>query len=178
MRPVDSALITALQRVRRRREQRALGRLGGLQGDWLLKRSGRAIHVSTDSRPGSSIVKAFITFAALAALLGPAHAAGERAALRGTAASKFNAEDIALMKASVGQALTSDKDGDTLEWRNDKTGASGAVTPLNRLSWNGLDCRRLRIVNAHRRTTEQGVYRFCEKPAGRWKLVGPDRPQP
>lgn len=116
-----------------------------------------------------------VTFVALAALLGPAHAAGEVAALKDSVASKFRAADLALMKASVAQALKADKDGETLAWKNDRSPASGAVTPLDRHSWQGMDCRRLRIVNTHGRLTEQGVYRFCEKPASGWKLVGPDR---
>lgn len=120
-------------------------------------------------------MRSLVTVVALAALLGPAHAAGEGAALKGSVASKFRAGDLALMRASVGQALKADKDGDTLAWKNDKSAASGAVTPLDRHRWQGMDCRRLRIVNTHGRLSEQGVYRFCEKPAGRWKLAGPDR---
>lgn len=120
-------------------------------------------------------MRSLVTFVALAALLGPACAAGEGAALRGSVASKFRASDLALMKASVGQALKAGRDGETLEWKNDKSPASGAVTPLDRHAWSGMDCRRVRIVNTHGRLTEQGVYRFCEKPAGRWKLVGPAR---
>ena len=33
----------------------------------------------------------------------------------------------------------------------------------------------LRITNVYREQKEQGVYKFCEKPAGKWKLVGPDK---
>jgi surface antigen len=121
------------------------------------------------------MIKAMVTFAALAALLLPAHGAGENKILRGTVVSKFDAEDLALMKASVGKALTSAEDGITQAWKNDKTGASGSVTPLGRLASNGLECRRVRIVNELGRTTREGVYRFCEKPPGQWKLVGPDR---
>ncbi len=123
-------------------------------------------------------MRPLVTFVALALLLGPAHAAGQGAVLRGTVASKFNAADLALMKATVGRALRADKDGETLEWTSDKSRASGSATPLGRFAWNGMDCRRLRIVNTHGRLTEQGVYRFCEPTAGRWKLVGPDRAPP
>ncbi|WP_295641649.1 hypothetical protein [uncultured Methylibium sp.] len=120
-------------------------------------------------------MKSPLAFVALAMWLGLAHGAGEVAALKDTVASRFRAGDVALMKASVDQALKSDQDGDTLAWKSDRSPASGTVTPLDRHTWKGLDCRRLRIVNTHGRLTEQGVYRFCEKPAGRWKLVGPDR---
>jgi len=71
------------------------------------------------------------------------------------------------MKARVDEALKAEKDGGTLEWKNDKTGASGAVAPVNRLTWNDLQCRRLRIGNTCGNTTGRGVYKFCEKPLGR-----------
>jgi len=78
-----------------------------------------------------------------------------------------NEADYALMKARVDEALKAEKDGGTLEWKNDKTGASGAVAPVNRLTWNDLQCRRLRIGNTCGNTTGRGVYKFCEKPLGR-----------
>jgi len=122
--------------------------------------------------------KTSMTLACVLGLLGaPAQAAGENAALKNTPSSKFNAEDYALMKARVDQALKAEKDGETLAWNNDKSGASGTVTALNRLTWNDLSCRRLRIVNNHGSTTGRGVYKFCEKPPGRWKLVGLDGAQ-
>lgn len=112
------------------------------------------------------------------AMTGQAHAAGENAVLKNTAVSKFSSSDYALMKARVDQALAADKDGDTLEWSNAQTGAAGTVTPVNRLDWNGMPCRRLNITNLYGKTSGKtsgkGIYKFCEKPAGRWKLVGPD----
>lgn len=107
------------------------------------------------------------------ALAAASHAAGEQAALKGTNLSRFNADDLALMKARVGQALTSGAEGEALQWKNDKSRASGSVTPLGRESWRGLNCRRLRIVNTIGTSSRQGVYRFCERPAGQWKLAGP-----
>ena len=116
--------------------------------------------------------------ALLSALTCPAHAAGAAgggAWLEGTPGSKFNKDDHALMMARVNEALKAEKDGETLEWRNEKTPASGSVTPLNRLTWEGLSCRRLRIANSYDSLKAQGVYKFCEKPAGQWKLVGPEK---
>jgi len=89
-------------------------------------------------------------------------------------ASSFSKEDTALMMARVDQALKAEKDGETLEWKSDATPASGSVTPLARFTSDGLACRRLRIVNVYGSNKAQGVYRFCEKPPGKWKLVGPD----
>ena len=112
--------------------------------------------------------------ALLVALAVPAHALGPQDGLKNTPGSKFNDADIALMRARVVEALKSDKDGEVLEWKNDKTGSSGSVVPMNRLSWNGMDCRRLRIANAHADLKAQGVYKFCDKD-GKWKLVGPEK---
>ena len=115
---------------------------------------------------------------ALAALIGLVPAAAQ--AVRGydnfnaTPLAKFSKEDAAMMMARVDEALKAEKDGQTLEWKNPATPASGSVTPLARLTADGLSCRRLRIANAFGDLKAEGVYRFCEKPAGKWKLVGPD----
>ncbi len=116
--------------------------------------------------------RALFAAALLAALAAPALALGPQNGLKNTPGAKFNSEDIALMKAQVFAALKSDKEGEPLTWKNDKTGASGTVVPMNRLTWNGLSCRRLRIANAFGELKAQGVYKFCEKPAGTWKLAG------
>ncbi len=116
-----------------------------------------------------------IALAALSgALAGPAQAAGEIGAFRHTVVEKFTTDDFALMQARIDQALAAEKDGETLAWKSTRTKASGSVTPLNRLTWDGLACRRVRVANAYGSLKGDGVYKFCEKPAGQWKLVGPD----
>ena len=110
--------------------------------------------------------------ALFAALAAPAFALGPQDGLKNTPGAHFNSEDIALMKAQVFAALKSEKEGEPLAWKNDKTGASGTVVPMNRLTWQGLSCRRLRISNAFEGQTAQGVYKFCQKPPGTWKLAG------
>ncbi len=113
--------------------------------------------------------------ALLVAFAAPAHALGPQDNLKNAPATNFNSDDIALMNARVQEALKSEKEGEVLEWKNDKTGASGSVVPMNRLTWNGLSCRRLRIANAFGDSKAQAVYKFCEKPPGTWKLVGPEK---
>jgi hypothetical protein len=67
------------------------------------------------------MTKTFVAFAALlGALIGPAHAAGEDAAVKDTTVSSFSDADDALLKARVDEALMTEKDGQTLEWKNDK----------------------------------------------------------
>jgi surface antigen len=110
----------------------------------------------------------------MAALPGSVQAAGEVPAFKDTVIARFNDQDQTMMLERIDAALKSGKEGETLAWQNDKTGASGTVTALNRLTWDGLDCRRVKITNRFKSSTGEGVYRFCEKPKGSWKLVGPD----
>jgi surface antigen len=105
---------------------------------------------------------------------GPAHAVRGYDNFSNTPVAKFSKEDSALMMTRVNQALKAEKDGETLEWKSEASPASGSVTPLARFSADGVACRRLRIVNVYGELKAQGVYRFCEKGAGKWKLVGPD----
>lgn len=124
--------------------------------------------------PPSSIGRAAAVLALCGALAAPAHAVRGYDNFSNTPLAKFSKEDSALMMTRVNQALTAEKDGETLEWKSDATPASGSVTPLARFTSDGLACRRLRIVNAYGSNKAQGVYRFCEKPPGKWKLIGPD----
>jgi hypothetical protein len=113
--------------------------------------------------------------AALLGLVAPAaHAVRGYDNFNATPFAKFSKEDSALMMAKVDQALKAEKDGETLDWKNPATPASGSVTPLARFTADGLACRRLRVANAYGDLKAEGVYRFCEKPAGKWKLIGPD----
>jgi surface antigen len=119
-------------------------------------------------------VRNLFVIAALAGVAaGPVLAASGYAAAKDSVVFKFNADDFALMRAKVRQGLAAEPGSEMLAWKNDATGASGSVAPLDREVWNELPCRQLRIVNTHGSQTAQGVYRFCEKPPGRWKLAGP-----
>jgi hypothetical protein len=117
---------------------------------------------------------AFILAALIGLVPAAAHAVRGYDNFNATPLAKFSKEDAAMMMARVDEALKAEKDGETLEWKNPATPASGSVTALARLTANGLSCRRLRIANAFGDLKAEGVYRFCEKPPGKWKLVGPD----
>ena len=124
--------------------------------------------------PSARRVLGLSAAALLCMLAGAAQAVSGYDTFNKMPASSFNKDDTAMMMARVDQALKAEKDGETLEWKNDATPASGSVTPLARYSSDGLACRRLRIVNVYGSNKAQGVYKFCEKPAGKWKLIGPD----
>ena len=123
--------------------------------------------------PAQRLRAAACSAALVAATAGPVHAI--QFGLKDGPGAKFNDDDLALMMARVDAALISPTEGDVLQWKNDKTPASGSVVPMNKLTWNGLPCRRLRITNVYGEQKAQGVYKFCEKPAGKWKLVGPEK---
>ena len=118
-------------------------------------------------------LRAALWAAALLGAAAPAHAI--QFGLKDGPGAKFNDDDFALMMARVDAGLKSPKDGEVLDWKSDKTPASGSVVSMNKVTWNGLSCRRLRITNVYGEQKAQGVYKFCEKPAGKWKLVGPDK---
>jgi hypothetical protein len=109
------------------------------------------------------------------AATGAAHAAGEEAILKNTAAYHYTADDYRLLRSKVQEALAA-PDGGAYPWRNGKTAASGSVTPLQRESWRGLECRRLRVETSDGVSTDRGVYRFCRTPSAGWKLAGPAAP--
>jgi len=119
-----------------------------------------------------NLTRAACAAAMVVAAMAPAHAI--QFGLKDGPGAKFNDADLALMMARVDTALKSPTEGEVLDWKSDKTPASGSVVPMNKLTWNGLSCRRLRITNVYDQQKEQGIYKFCEKPAGKWKLVGPD----
>ena len=71
----------------------------------------------------------------------------------------------------LSKALAGPAEGPALEWANDKTSASGTVTPA------GVDeaaaprkCRKLRIANAYKFTKDEGIYTFCQGTTGKWTL--------
>jgi hypothetical protein len=102
-----------------------------------------------------------------------AFAAGTNAALKDTVVIDFSAQDYALMRARVVEALKAEPSSGVLDWKNEASRASGSVEPLQRETWSELPCKRLRIVNTLGSRTERGVYRFCEKTPGQWRLSGP-----
>jgi surface antigen len=95
-------------------------------------------------------------------------------AMNNSAFSRFGNADLALLRAQIDKAVAMDAaEGQAFEWKSDKSRASGQVTALARNKFKGLDCRNLRIQNSWGNQRDDGVFRFCEKPAGQWRLAGP-----
>lgn len=94
-------------------------------------------------------------------------------AMNNSAFSRFSAADQALLRAQIDKAVAADADGQSFEWKSEKSRASGQVTALARNKFKGLDCRNLRIQNSWGNQRDEGVFRFCQQPAGPWALAGP-----
>ncbi len=83
--------------------------------------------------------------------------------------AKFNDADMKLLNSALEQALTAEQPGAPIEWRNEKSGASGVITPERLFEDSGRPCRELRIVNRHRQVQASGVYTMCLRN-GRWEF--------
>ena len=72
------------------------------------------------------VLAASLLATALAAVV-PAAQATDLLFLKNSPASKFTAADFKLLRANLEKALAGPPDGPALDWKNDKTGASGTV---------------------------------------------------
>jgi len=86
--------------------------------------------------------------------------------------SQFTAQDTEIFHNSVATALDEGEDGDTLEWTNPDTGASGRITPLSSEQINGKSCRKTRFES--RVGTAENISEFvlCRQPDGVWSVDG------
>ena len=118
-------------------------------------------------------MKHSLTAALTASRLLPACAAAQGSGLnflaRGPIA-RYTAADMRLLERAVGQALKGDQVGNVIEWSNEKTGASGEITPQRIFESAGLPCRELRVALRSRNRESSGLYTLCQRD-GRWKLA-------
>ncbi|WP_423824044.1 RT0821/Lpp0805 family surface protein [Salinisphaera sp. SPP-AMP-43] len=90
--------------------------------------------------------------------------------LDSSAVARFTDEDWQVLRDATRQALNHGSDGDTITWRNDKTGHWGTITPSPASDRAGATCRRTRFVaNAAQRTSDTTVT-FC-RIDGQWKVA-------
>lgn len=91
--------------------------------------------------------------------------------MTGRPAEFFTDEDWSLLGSTLDQALNEAADGETREWRNASSGASGTVTPLSSETRQGLACRLARIVSRAAGTQSSQRYLFCRQGEdGRWQI--------
>lgn len=130
--------------------------------------------VNSTVAAGAIIKTLLLTFSLTAILAAPVQANSNLRAMNNSAFSRFGNADLALLRTQIDKAVAAGvADGQAFEWKSDKSRASGQVTALARNQFKGLDCRNLRIQNSWGNQRDDGVFRFCEKPAGQWRLIGP-----
>ena len=84
--------------------------------------------------------------------------------------SDFNDADMQMFKDAIQKALNEKKDGEKLAWKNDKTGHSGLVNPLQTLDSEADECRNVRIINKSKKNIAETHFTFC-KQDGTWVAV-------
>ena len=85
--------------------------------------------------------------------------------------SRFNDADNKLFAANLDKALAQGADGVAMDWKNERTPASGSVTPQRSFDSKGMKCRELLIANSYKTLKGEGVHTFCQNSAGKWKLA-------
>lgn len=84
----------------------------------------------------------------------------------------FDDEDWSLVRAAVDDALENKKTGETVTWRNDKTGSHGEITPLETFEKFDTSCRRVRMSNEAKNIKATRLVDLCrDKSSGEWKIV-------
>ena len=83
----------------------------------------------------------------------------------------FNDEDIDMMLDALDHTLKTGADGAEVEWKNDKTGNHGSITPLNSITQDGRDCRPTLIRSFSRTFSDSAQYLFCKDDDGSWRVV-------
>ena len=91
--------------------------------------------------------------------------------LRNTPISRFNEQDNQLLQAAFVKAMNEEPDGSQVEWRNDRTGAGGTITPTGSFERQGAKCRKAQFTTYYKTLNGGGEYSFCQNAQGTWQLV-------
>ena len=85
--------------------------------------------------------------------------------------AKFSKEDKRVLKQNVETALAESGDGQTTEWKNEVSGASGTLTPRKSFERDGRKCREMEVSNRYKTLQGQGTFTFCQDKFGKWQLA-------
>ena len=105
----------------------------------------------------------------------PSEAAGWVKLLNGTAAEKFQEDDLRMFLEAARDALNAEGPPKTVSWANDKNRTGGSFLVIGESKRGDLPCRRLRFStyapgypNPPKAST---TWTACRSPDGRWKLA-------
>ena len=80
--------------------------------------------------------------------------------------------DMAFYQGTANKALATAGNGTTSNWKNPKTGHSGAFRPIKTVvTLNGQTCRHFRSTVAFSDAVESGDGTACQQSDGSWKII-------
>ncbi|MCW8928929.1 MAG: RT0821/Lpp0805 family surface protein [Gammaproteobacteria bacterium] len=85
--------------------------------------------------------------------------------------SDFTPEDFEMLQTTGKKALTDNKDGMTSEWKNPESKNSGSITPISSSTIDGMNCRKVKIINQAENKSGSAVFTFCQLPGNEWKIL-------
>ncbi|MDJ0958844.1 MAG: RT0821/Lpp0805 family surface protein [Arenicellales bacterium] len=84
--------------------------------------------------------------------------------------ARFKEKDVELMLNTLTDALENADNGVEMKWENPDTGYHGSIIPLNKITQDGKDCRRVNIRNVAGDFRGSGEYLLCKYEDGEWRV--------
>ena len=112
--------------------------------------------------------------AAITLLTAPVAFAANLGWLKGSIIQKYTDRDRAILGSELLSAVEFQPDGVRVTWWNARSGNWGVITPLERSTVAGADCRRVRIENRLGERRGVNVYTLCRRPGEDWMLASID----
>ena len=109
--------------------------------------------------------------ASLAALTVLPASAANLGWLKGSIIEKYTDRDRSILGTELLSAVEFQPDGVRVTWWNARSGNWGTITPLERSTVDGTECRRVRIENRLGERRGVNVYTLCRRPGEDWMLA-------
>lgn len=83
---------------------------------------------------------------------------------------KLKKSDVAIARTEIGKALDKGKDGETYNWSNPETKASGTIKPTNTFTKDGMRCRATEFTTSAGGERGASTWNLCSTKDG-WKVA-------
>lgn len=107
--------------------------------------------------------------AALAVTCVPAYAINEVFA-KDAPVANMTKEDFDIAGGVMRKALDEGRDGQSFDWKNPATSASGTITALARFERDGMHCRGAAFSSVVKGKEGRSKWNLCKTPSG-WKVL-------
>lgn len=115
-------------------------------------------------------LSALILAAAIVSAPLAAHASNMRF-LEFSPSAFFTEEDWALLRGAATNLLDNLADGESVSWKNEKTGHNGKLTVLDTYADFGTTCRRMRVFSDAIQVSATRLVNMCRNKKGEWKVL-------